>query len=99
MEPKKICNIWRDFYFILYFFMVKPTFEKIIFLNFFFLFLVLFRFQMNHKIVFSSPKVPRNENILRKMIFLMFGCQRKSNIHKNILNLSILKLFDLYNDK
>ena len=50
----------------------KANHEEIIFLNIFFLSLMLFGFQIKPKVVFGSPKVLRKEKILTKMIFSYF---------------------------
>ena len=64
--------------------MVKQILRKSFFLIFF-LFLILFRFQTNPKVVFGSPKVPRNENILRKMIFFSCLDVKENQIYIKIL--------------
>ena len=63
MEPKKICKNLINFYYMIFFdiFHNKTKHEKIIFLNIFFLSLVLFGFQMEPKIVFGSQKVTRKK--------------------------------------
>ena len=50
----------------------KANHEEIIFLNFFFLSLMLFEFQTGPKVVLGSPKVLRKEKILTKMTFSCF---------------------------
>ena len=65
---------------------------------------MLFGFQSDPKVVLGSLKVLRKGKNIKENDFLMFGCLMK-NVKENriyiklFIKLSILKLFNLYNDK
>ena len=91
IEPKKIYKNFRNSYCICFIFsMVKPNMRKSFFLVlFYFISLILFRFEMEPKVVLGSHKVLRKEKMLSKIIFSRLHVEQKISKENQIY----IKLF------